>query len=105
MCPPADPPVNGNGQDEEMVLADVSENVKSTNGAAHHHGQKKGFYARPSDFLSNTSNWKVSVKIVGFARRSSKLAVEPCATFVPHHFKRLLRMQYALSCFKTGTSG
>jgi hypothetical protein len=41
-----------------MVPVDLSTAVKS-NGTDRH-GDKKGFYARPSDFLSNTSNWKVS---------------------------------------------
>jgi hypothetical protein len=57
MCPTPDAPVNGN---EEMVLADVSAAVKKPEGS-HTHGAKHGFYNRPSDFLSNTSNWKVSV--------------------------------------------
>ena len=57
MCPPQDPPTNG--ADEEMVPIDLSSAVKTNNGGSHTHGAKKGFYARPSDFLSNTSNWKI----------------------------------------------
>lgn len=58
MCPPADNlPVNG---DEEMVQVDLADAVKVDNHALQH-GTKKGFYARPSDFLSNTSNWKVGL--------------------------------------------
>lgn len=55
MCPTPDQ-IETNKED--MVPVDLSTAVKS-NGTDRH-GDKKGFYARPSDFLSNTSNWKVS---------------------------------------------
>lgn len=63
MCPPADAPIaNGN---EEMVPIDTDDaphipppasNGESVPPPVKSH---KGLYARPSDFLSNTSNWKV----------------------------------------------
>ncbi|RSH81160.1 Saccharopine dehydrogenase [Apiotrichum porosum] len=54
MCPTPDQ-IETNKED--MVPVDLSTAVKS-NGTDRH-GDKKGFYARPSDFLSNTSNWKI----------------------------------------------
>jgi hypothetical protein len=65
MCPPPDPVSNGNGTSEEMVPVDLGTAVRDNNSMALKHGTKKGFYARPSDFLSNTSNWKVSHARVG----------------------------------------
>lgn len=59
MCPPPDPVSNGNGTSEEMVPVDLGTAVRDNNSMALKHGTKKGFYARPSDFLSNTSNWKI----------------------------------------------
>lgn len=38
---------------------DLGTAVASNDNMSLKHGTKKGFYARPSDFLSNTSNWKV----------------------------------------------
>ncbi|CAK9782356.1 homocitrate synthase [Cutaneotrichosporon oleaginosum] len=59
MCPPPDPVSNGNGTSEEMVPVDLGTAVRDNNSMALKHGTKKGFYARPSDFLSNVSNWKI----------------------------------------------
>jgi homocitrate synthase len=42
-----------------MVPVDLGTAVRDNNSMALKHGTKKGFYARPSDFLSNTSNWKI----------------------------------------------
>lgn len=65
MCPPADAPVT-NGQ-EDMVPIDNSNmphlppSTNETNGVSAPPPVKshKGLYARPADFLSNTSNWQV----------------------------------------------
>lgn len=73
MCPPEDKPV-ANGS-EEMVAIDLASAVK-TNG--HLNGgekDKKGFYNRPSDFLSNTSNWQVS-RAASFWRTRSRVGRE-----------------------------
>jgi hypothetical protein len=86
MCPPPDAPVEGK---EEMVPIDTTQpslpppsqtgpaetnnaNGKPSstpaNGDANGHSHPpavkshKGLYNRPSDFLSNTSNWKVSAE-------------------------------------------
>ncbi|BEJ17983.1 hypothetical protein CspHIS471_0702600 [Cutaneotrichosporon sp. HIS471] len=59
MCPAPDPVSNGNGTPEEMVPVDLGSAVNDNKKMELKHGTKKGFYARPSDFLSNTSNWKI----------------------------------------------
>ncbi|WWD22141.1 homocitrate synthase, mitochondrial [Kwoniella shandongensis] len=76
MCPPPDQPIvaNGNGvaADEEMVAIDTTTpHISSTsNGHAEAVNESstqqppavkshKGVYGRASDFLSNTSNWKI----------------------------------------------
>lgn len=58
MCPHEPAPETTNGADAEMVSVDLGAAVKTNDGPKH--GEKKGFYSRPSDFLSNTSNWQVS---------------------------------------------
>lgn len=69
MCPPADQP-NGNGTShEDMVPVDTTNAPHippppaQTNGHSEPPPVKshKGVYGRASDFLSNTSNWKVSL--------------------------------------------
>ena len=68
MCPPADQ-TNGVTKDE-MVPIDNSNTphipppTNETNGKSEPPPVKshKGVYGRASDFLSNTSNWKVSGK-------------------------------------------
>ncbi|ODN96394.1 homocitrate synthase, mitochondrial [Cryptococcus wingfieldii CBS 7118] len=70
MCPPADAPIEN--ADQEMVAIDTTtphisdtsaSNVNSTNGTAAAQPPPvkahKGVYGRASDFLSNTSNWKI----------------------------------------------
>ncbi|GMK59977.1 hypothetical protein CspeluHIS016_0901940 [Cutaneotrichosporon spelunceum] len=57
MCPPPDPVTNGGS--EEMVPVDLGSAVNDNGDKSLKHGTKKGFYARPSDFLSNTSNWQI----------------------------------------------
>lgn len=70
MCPTPDE-TNANGK-EEMVAIDTQQpslpppqqtqpNGKAENGHSHPPAVKshKGVYGRASDFLSNTSNWKV----------------------------------------------
>lgn len=65
MCPHEPvPETNGSGADAEMTPVDLSSAVKTNEGPKH--GEKKGFYSRPSDFLSNTSNWKVSESLCLF---------------------------------------
>ncbi|BEI86946.1 hypothetical protein CcaverHIS002_0702920 [Cutaneotrichosporon cavernicola] len=59
MCPAPDPVSNGNGTPEEMIPVDLGSAVNDNKKMDLKHGTKKGFYARPSDFLSNTSNWKI----------------------------------------------
>lgn len=61
MCP-HEPAPETNGADAEMIPVDLGAAVKTNDGPKH--GEKKGFYSRPSDFLSNTSNWKVSVVLL-----------------------------------------
>lgn len=61
MCP-HEPAPETNGADAEMIPVDLGQAVKTNDGPKH--GEKKGFYSRPSDFLSNTSNWKVSTLFV-----------------------------------------
>lgn len=65
MCP-HEPAPETNGADAEMIPVDLGQAVKTNDGPKH--GEKKGFYSRPSDFLSNTSNWKVSAVCSVFAR-------------------------------------
>ncbi|KAL7418556.1 homocitrate synthase lys21 [Cryptotrichosporon argae] len=66
MCPPPDAPINGNGHDEMVPIDTSAPALPATNGKQEAassneltHYAKKGFYARPADFLSNTSNWKI----------------------------------------------
>lgn len=72
MCPPADEPIN-NGADQEMVAIETNTPHISSSSASQVNGAvgtaqaqppavktHKGLYGRASDFLSNTSNWKVS---------------------------------------------
>ena len=76
MCPPADAPTT-NGQ-EEMVPIDNSNtphlppSTNETNGVSAPPPVKshKGLYARPADFLSNTSNWKVSRDMLALRLRT-----------------------------------
>ncbi|OCF39933.1 homocitrate synthase, mitochondrial [Kwoniella heveanensis CBS 569] len=72
MCPPADAPIASNGAAEEMVAIDTntphisSSSNGQVNGVNEPTSQQppavashKGLYGRASDFLSNTSNWKI----------------------------------------------
>lgn len=72
MCPPADEPINA-GADQDMVAIETNTPHISTSSANQVNGTTgtaeaqppavkthKGLYGRASDFLSNTSNWKVS---------------------------------------------
>ncbi|UOH81039.1 homocitrate synthase, mitochondrial [Cryptococcus neoformans] len=71
MCPPADEPINA-GADQEMVAVETNTPHISTSSASQVNGTTgtaeaqppavkthKGLYGRASDFLSNTSNWKI----------------------------------------------
>ncbi|KIS02271.1 homocitrate synthase, mitochondrial [Cryptococcus deuterogattii 2001/935-1] len=71
MCPPADEPIN-NGADQEMVAIETNTPHISSSSASQVNGAvgtaqaqppavktHKGLYGRASDFLSNTSNWKI----------------------------------------------
>lgn len=85
MCPPADEPIN-NGADQEMVAIETntphisSSSASQVNGAAGTAQAQppavkthKGLYGRASDFLSNTSNWKVSSHFVQVIWSSDRL--------------------------------
>lgn len=74
MCPTPDAPANGH---EEMVPIDTQQpslpppaqtkpNGKAENGHSHPPAVQshKGVYGRASDFLSNTSNWKVGIGFI-----------------------------------------
>ena len=72
MCPGADGPVTSGTTPEEMVAIETTAPAlppptSQTNGHSEppsvksHKKNGAGSYSRASDFLSNTSNWKVSV--------------------------------------------
>ena len=64
MCPPADAPIANGSEEMVPINTDDAPHIPppAANGESVPPPVKahKGLYARPSDFLSNTSNWKVS---------------------------------------------